>query len=112
MLEFATLIMSIVAIAMYAMKKIFGEVAMSALEESGSGDYVNFVTISIWDETFSFILACVVFVSTVKFIKMLKFNRRMGMLGDTIRLATKVTVETDAWYTRHKKITFFLVGGF
>ena len=37
MLEFATLVMSIVAVAMYAMKKIFGNVAMSALEESGSG---------------------------------------------------------------------------
>ena len=38
MLEFATLVMSIIAIAMYAMKKIFGEVAMNALEESGSGE--------------------------------------------------------------------------
>ena len=37
MLEFATLVMSIIAVAMYAMKKIFGNVAMTALEESGSG---------------------------------------------------------------------------
>ena len=50
---------------------------------------MNFVTISIWDELFGFILACVVFFTTLKFIKMLKFNRRMGMLGDTIKLATK-----------------------
>ena len=54
-----------------------------------AGDYVNFVTISIWDEMFGLVLACVVFVSTIKFIKMLKFNRRMSMLGDTIKLATK-----------------------
>ena len=54
-----------------------------------SGEYVNFITISIWDELFGFILACVVFFTTIKFIKMLKFNRRMGMLGDTIKLATK-----------------------
>ena len=37
MLEFGTLVMSIIAVAMYALKKIFGEVAMNALEESGSG---------------------------------------------------------------------------
>ena len=37
MLEFATLVMGIVAIAMYAMKKIFGAFAMSLLAESGSG---------------------------------------------------------------------------
>ena len=34
-----------------------------------AGDYVNFVTISIWDEMFGLVLACVVFVSTIKFIK-------------------------------------------
>ena len=31
----------------------------------------------------------VVFCATIKFIKMLKFNKRMSMLGDTICLATK-----------------------
>lgn len=56
---------------------------------SFAGDYVNFVTISIWDEIFGFILATVVFCATIKFIKMLKFNKRMGMLGDTIKLATR-----------------------
>ena len=38
---------------------------------------------------FTFLLAFVVYLTTVKFIKMLRFNRRMGMLGDTIRIATK-----------------------
>ena len=51
-----------------------------------AGDYVNFVTISIWDEMFTIVLAMVVFCSTIKFIKMLKFNARMSMLGDTIRI--------------------------
>ena len=37
MLEFATLVMSIIAVVMYAMKKIFGNVAMNTLAESGSG---------------------------------------------------------------------------
>ena len=47
------------------------------------------MTLAIWDELFGFIMALVVFVSTLKFIKMLKFNRRMGIMGDTIRLATR-----------------------
>jgi len=50
---------------------------------------VNFVTIGVWDEMYGFIMALVVFLSTLKFINMLKFNRRMGMLTDTIRLAAK-----------------------
>ena len=40
MLEFATLVMSVTVIVMYAMKKVFGTVAMNALEESGSGECV------------------------------------------------------------------------
>jgi hypothetical protein len=47
------------------------------------------VTIATWAEMFSFLLAFVVFLATIKFINMLKFNRRMAMLADTIRLATK-----------------------
>jgi len=54
-----------------------------------TGKYVNFVTIGVWDETYGFIMAVVVFLATLKFINMLKFNRRMGMLTDTIRLAAK-----------------------
>jgi len=54
-----------------------------------TGKYVNFVTIGIWDETSGFVMAMVVFLATLKFINMLKFNRRMGMLTDTIKLAAK-----------------------
>jgi hypothetical protein len=61
---------------------------------------VNFVSISIWDEVFSLVLASVVFLATIKFIKMLKFNKRMSMLGDTIKMATK-----DLKYF---SITFFI----
>jgi hypothetical protein len=89
LLEFATLILSLICIVMYAMKKVFGSVAMNLLHESESGQYVNFVTISVWDEFFTWLLAFVVFLATIKFIKMLRFNRRMGMLGDTIRIATR-----------------------
>lgn len=37
MLEFATLVLSLVAIVMYAMKKVFGTVAINVLHESGAG---------------------------------------------------------------------------
>ena len=47
------------------------------------------MTIGVWDEVAAFMLAIVVFLATLKFINMLKFNRRMGMLTDTIRLAAK-----------------------
>ena len=68
--------------------RIFGDLK-GLLTFIFSGDYVNFVTISIWDEAFGLVLALVVFTSTIKLIKLLKFNKRMGIMGDTIRLAAK-----------------------
>ena len=54
------------------------------------GGYVNFVTIGVWDESYGFVMALVVFLATLKFINMLKFNRRMGMLT-CLYLAERVT---------------------
>ncbi|ESN99578.1 hypothetical protein HELRODRAFT_84161, partial [Helobdella robusta] len=88
-LELLTAIMSIVTIAMYGMKMIFGSTAMDVLKETGSGDYVNFVTIGLWAETYGIVLAIVVFLATLKFINMLKFNRRLSMLTETIKFSVK-----------------------
>ncbi|CAH1794576.1 unnamed protein product [Owenia fusiformis] len=88
-LEFGTLVSSIVAIAMYAMKTVMGNLAMSALLESGKKDYVNFVSIAAWDELYQAVVGIIVFFSTLKFIKMLQFNKNMCMLGDTVKLAVK-----------------------
>ena len=40
MLEFATIIMSIVAVGMFALKIIFGNTAMDVLHQAGTGDYL------------------------------------------------------------------------
>ncbi len=37
LIDLVTFVMAIITIAMYAMKKVFGAVAMSVLEETGSG---------------------------------------------------------------------------
>ena len=41
LVEFATLAMAVTSIAMYAMKKIFGSVAMNVLHESESGNILD-----------------------------------------------------------------------
>ena len=52
-------------------------------------DFVNFNTLALYDEGYSFIVALVVFFATIKLLKLLQFNRRMGMLGATVKLAAK-----------------------
>jgi hypothetical protein len=88
-LDVLTVIMSIVCIAMYAVKIIFGNKAMDIVNSTASSEYVNFVTIAVWDGVYSAILALVVFLSTLKFLRMLKFNRRLSILTATVSRANQ-----------------------
>lgn len=50
---------------------------------------MNFQSVSLYDETYGYVMAVVVFMATIQFMKLLQFNQRMSMLGDTVKLATK-----------------------
>ena len=73
---------------MYAMKSGFTTLAMKEVRESELGEFVNFNTIALWDDTFSSILATVSFCATLKFLKLLRFNKRIGMLAATLKYAS------------------------
>lgn len=82
------IVFSIVSIGMYAMKSMFTTLAMKEVRESELGEFVNFNTIALWDDTFSSILAVVSFCATLKFLKLLRFNKRIGMLAATLKYAS------------------------
>lgn len=54
-----------------------------------SADYVNFQSLALYDELYGFMCGFVVFLATVQFLKLLQFNKKMGMLGETVQYATK-----------------------
>lgn len=54
-----------------------------------SADFVNLQTLALYDEFYGWMCAFVVFLATVQFLKLLQFNKKMNMLGDTISLASK-----------------------
>ena len=51
--------------------------------------FVNFQSIALYDETYGYIMSAVVFMATIQFLKLLQFNQKMSMLGDTIKVAAK-----------------------
>lgn len=54
-----------------------------------AADYVNFQSMALYDEMYGWMCACVVFLATVQFLKLLQFNKKMNMLGDTVSLSAK-----------------------
>ncbi len=61
-------------------------------KESHGNSYVKLQLAAALDETFTYLLATVVFLANVKILKLLKFNRRLGMLGDTLGRSKKELV--------------------
>lgn len=86
--EMIMIVFSIISIAMYVMKNTFTTLAMKIIRESEANAFVNFGTIALWDDTFSSILAMVAFCATLKFMKLLRFNKRIGMLAETLKFAS------------------------
>lgn len=51
--------------------------------------FVNFQSLALYDEVYGYVMSAVVYMATIQFLKLLQFNKKMGMLGDTIKLAAK-----------------------
>ena len=50
---------------------------------------MNFQTVALYDQLYGYVMSAVVFLATIQFLKLLQFNQKMSMLGDTLRIATK-----------------------
>jgi hypothetical protein len=51
------------------------------------GEFVNFNAIASFDEVYSCIVALITFFTMLKFLKLLRFNKRIGMLSKSLRYA-------------------------
>ncbi len=83
------IVFSICAIAFFVMKSIATAVAINTVFASELGEFVDFQTIAYWADTYTCIFSTIVFCATLKFIKLLRFNKRIGMLSATLRHAAR-----------------------
>jgi hypothetical protein len=51
------------------------------------GEFVNFNAIASFDEVYSYIVALITFFTMLKFLKLLRFNKRIDMLSKSLRYA-------------------------
>ncbi|CAF1143554.1 unnamed protein product [Rotaria sordida] len=86
-ISFITAIFSITAIIMYGTKKTLTRLAIRSLRKTEMGEFVNFNAIGSFDEVYSYIVALVTFFTMLKFLKLLRFNKRIGMLSQSLRYA-------------------------
>lgn len=87
--ELVIITFSIISMVMYVMRALFTKVAIKTVFESELGEFVNFNTIGLWDEIFNGVSAIVVFCATMKFMKLLRFNKHIGILAATLKHASR-----------------------
>ena len=88
-LEFLVICLSIVAMAMYGMRTVFTNVAIDDVHNTGNNEFVNFNTLAGWCSVYTEIVSFIVFLASLKFLKLLRFDKRIGMLSATLKYAAK-----------------------
>ncbi|XP_066301956.1 polycystin-1-like protein 2 [Branchiostoma lanceolatum] len=87
-IEFISIILSLMAIAMFAVKFIMTNMAIHTLLQSkgrwGIEVFVNFQRIAFWDAVYTQISAILVFTNIMKFMRILVFSRHVAILQASI----------------------------
>ena len=86
-ISFITMVFSVTTIGMYGTKKTLTRLAIRSLRKSEMDEFVNFNAIASFDEVYSYIVALITFFTMLKFLKLLRFNKRIGMLSQSLRYA-------------------------
>lgn len=82
--EFMMIILVFTCVGMFFTRTMLVSQAISNLENN-PGKYVNFGRVASWNEVFMYMVALVVFTAWIKGIKLLRFNRRITILAQTLR---------------------------
>ncbi|XP_035693474.1 polycystin-2-like [Branchiostoma floridae] len=90
-LELLIIATSLTGIILYILKAVHTSSTLSALKEEGD-KFVSFQSVSVVYMVFRFVLSMVVFLSTLKFMKLLRFNKKISLLSATLRHSTTMMV--------------------
>ena len=83
--EIAVILLSWAAFIVYIMRYIETDTILQNFKKTYGNGYVKMQYAQTLDDVFGYLLGMLVFIATIKFSKLLRFNRRIGMLSATLR---------------------------
>jgi hypothetical protein len=89
LVEWANIIISWAGVAMYAYRIYSGEKVSDFFKKTSGYGYYKFQYVAFWNETLRYCYAFCAFLNTLKFLKLLRFNKRVSFLSSTIQHAAK-----------------------
>jgi len=84
-LEMTVILLGYTAIVFYLYKMFLASRIISTFEKTRGRGYIKLQYVAYLDEVFSYMIGFLVFFGTLKFIKLLRFNKRLGFLTSTLK---------------------------
>ncbi|XP_065639762.1 uncharacterized protein LOC100197148 isoform X3 [Hydra vulgaris] len=86
-IEAVLVVLSILAVIFFFYKVQLVKNLLRRLPKKQPQKFINFQFASYWDIMYTYIVSLLVFFVTLKFIKLLRFNRRVSLLSSTLNVA-------------------------
>ena len=87
--ELAIIVLSLVVVVMYVYRYLMVDKLLKIFEETAGNGYMKFQMVAYWNEQMLYGIGLLVFLSNLKFLRILRFNKIMGLLGSTLKYASK-----------------------
>jgi len=87
--EIQVIVLSVVGTVIFVYRYVATLKLLNIFAKSGGNAYMKFQVVAYWNEVLLYMLGLLVFWSTIKFIKLLRFNKVMSLLGSTLKYASK-----------------------
>ncbi|XP_037070763.1 location of vulva defective 1-like [Pollicipes pollicipes] len=83
--EWSIILLSFAGLVVYIMRYVETTQLLDFFKKTYGNGYVGLHYAKALDDLFGYIVGIIVFIATLKFIKLLRFNRRIGMLSATLK---------------------------
>lgn len=81
--------MSVTSVVLYFYRLIVTNTLTERFKHTHGNEYMKFQYVGYWSEIFSYIIGWLVFFGTLKFLKLLRFNKKMSLLASTLKNSCK-----------------------
>ena len=81
--------LSIGAVVLYLYRLFEANKLTKRVRESRGESYIKFQYVGYCNELFTYMLAWTVFLANIKFLRLLRFNKRMSLLAATLRAGSR-----------------------
>nr|KAG5709464.1 hypothetical protein BaRGS_023146 [Batillaria attramentaria] len=100
-IELGIIGMSLGGIVIYFYRMYETNKLTNQFKETNGLGYIKFQYVGYWNEIFGYMIGCTVFFATLKFLRLLRFNKRMSLLAATLRNGARSLI--------HFSIIFWIV---